>query len=40
MFKSVIIATTLLQVSGSKVLEGDRATQAITPEMVEEINVS
>jgi hypothetical protein len=40
MLKSVIIATTLLQVSGAKVLEGDRSTQAITQEMVELINVS
>ena len=40
MFKSVVIATALLQVSGTKILSEDRTTKAISASMVEEINVS
>jgi len=38
MFKSILIATALLQASGAKILAEDHKTRAINPAMVDEIN--
>ena len=39
MFKSLVIATALFQVSGTQILAEDHKTRAINPAMVDEINV-
>jgi len=38
MFKSAIVATAIMQVAGSKILDEDHKVRAINPAMIEEIN--
>jgi hypothetical protein len=40
MFKTAVVASALLQVSSTKILESDHALKAVNPQMVEAINVS
>jgi hypothetical protein len=40
MFKTAVVASALLQVSSTKILESDHAVKAMNPQMVEAINVS
>ena len=40
MFKTAIVASALLQVSSTKIVEQDHTTKAMNAQMVEAINVS
>lgn len=40
MFKSLVVATAIAQVAGTKIMDEDHQVKALNPKMIEEINVS
>ena len=40
MFKSLVVATAIASVAGTKIVEEDHKVKALNPKMIEEINVS